>query len=141
MLASYTSGDSGLRWVSTPEDVHVQYVVDSMAEIHGDVVYQEYTGNFNRRCWVLDEYETISWAEASAGMRKAYLPAFFRTEQGVILSGEGTSYTSSWSKFPPSLSQSGNASYCRIIVASALEAGVRASVQLLLGKCFIPSLN
>lgn len=31
MLASYSSSDSGLRWASTPEDVHVQYVVDAVS--------------------------------------------------------------------------------------------------------------
>jgi hypothetical protein len=69
-----------------------------MAEIHGDVVYQQYTGKYVRRCWVLDEYETVSWAQASVGVRKAFIPAFFKTEHGVILSGEGTSFTSSWSR-------------------------------------------
>ncbi|KIW44439.1 uncharacterized protein PV06_02910 [Exophiala oligosperma] len=113
MLASYTSSDSGLRWASTPEDVHVQYVVDAMAEIHGDVVYDEYTGNYNRRCWVLDQYETISWASPTAGMRKSFIPEFFKTQKGVVMSGEGTSYTSSW-------------------IASALESGVRAATQVLL---------
>ncbi|KIW24357.1 uncharacterized protein PV07_10076 [Cladophialophora immunda] len=113
MLASYTSSDDGLRWASIPEDVHVQYVVDAMAEIHGPVVYEQYTGAYNRRCWILDQYETISWASPDIGMRKSFIPAFFNTEQGVIMSGEGTSYTSSW-------------------IASALESGVRASVQLLL---------
>ncbi|KAI1610558.1 L-amino acid oxidase [Exophiala viscosa] len=113
MLASYTSSDDGLRWASIPEDVHVQYVVDAMAEIHGQVVYDQYTGNYNRRCWILDQYETISWASPDAGMRKAFIPAFFQTEKGIIMSGEGTSYTSSW-------------------IASALESGVRAATQLLL---------
>jgi monoamine oxidase len=113
MLASYTSSDDGLRWASTPEEVHVQYVVDAMAEIHGNVVYDQYTGNYNRRCWVLDPYETISWASPDAGMRKAFIPEFFKTQQGIVMSGEGTSYTSSW-------------------IASALESGVRASVQVLL---------
>lgn len=84
-----------------------------MAEIHGDVVYEQYTGNYSRRCWLLDEYETISWATPEVGMRKAFIPAFFKTEKGIIMSGEGTSYTSSW-------------------IASALESGVRAATQLLL---------
>lgn len=84
-----------------------------MAEIHGDVVYDEYTGNYNRRCWVLDQYETISWASPTAGMRKAFIPEFFKTQKGVVMSGEGTSYTSSW-------------------IASALESGVRAATQVLL---------
>lgn len=85
---------------STPEAVHVQYVVDAMAEIHGDVVYEQYTGKYvlGAGCWVLDEYETISWAAASVGMRKAFMLAFSRTDKGVILSGEETSYTSSWGK-------------------------------------------
>lgn len=113
MLASYTGSDDGLRWASVPEAEHVQYVVDAMAEIHGDVVYDQYTGRYNRRCWLLDEYATVSWASAQIGMRKAFMPAFFRVEQGVIMSGEGTSYTSSW-------------------VSSALESGIRAAVQLLL---------
>ena len=113
MLALYTSSDDGLRWASISEEEHVQYVVDAMAEIHGQVVYDQYTGNYNRRCWVLDQYETISWAEPDIGMRKAFMPAFFETEQGIIMSGEGTSYTSSW-------------------ISSALESGVRASVQMLL---------
>ncbi|EXJ64231.1 hypothetical protein A1O7_00567 [Cladophialophora yegresii CBS 114405] len=113
MLASYTSGDDGLRWPSIPEQVHVQYVVDAMAEIHGQVVYDQYTGNYNRRCWLLDQYETISWASPDVGMRKAFIPAFFKTEKGIVMGGEGTSYTSSW-------------------IASALESGVRAATQVLL---------
>lgn len=113
MLASYTGSDDGLRWASVPEEEHVQYVVDAMAEIHGDVVYEQYTGRYNRRCWLLDEYETVSWAAAQIGMRKAFMPAFFQVEKGIIMSGEGTSYTSSW-------------------ISSALESGIRASVQLLL---------
>lgn len=113
MLASYTGNDDGLRWASVPEEEHVQYVVDAMAEIHGDVVYEQYTGQYNRRCWILDEYETVSWASAQIGMRKAFIPAFFQIEQGVIMAGDGTSFTSSW-------------------ISSALESGIRASVQLLL---------
>lgn len=31
MLASYTSSDSGLRWASIPQNVHVQYVVDAVS--------------------------------------------------------------------------------------------------------------
>ena len=89
MLASYNSGDDGLRWASIPETEHVQYALDVMTEIHGQIAADQYTGKFNRRCWVLDQYETVSWADAGAGMRKAFMPAFFKTEEHVILSGEG----------------------------------------------------
>ena len=54
MLASYTSGDAGLRWASASEAEHVAYVVGAMADIHGDVVYEQYTGEYNRRCCALD---------------------------------------------------------------------------------------
>ena len=37
MLASYTSGDFGLRFASLSELEHVQYVLDAMIEIHGEV--------------------------------------------------------------------------------------------------------
>jgi monoamine oxidase len=85
MIASYTSSDDGLRWASTPGEVHVQYVVEEVAEIHGKVVYDQYTGNCNRRCW----------ASPDAGMRKAFIPEFFKTQQGIVGSGDGTSYASS----------------------------------------------
>jgi monoamine oxidase len=62
---------------------------------------------------VLDPYETISWASPTAGMRKSFIPAFFKTEKGIVMGGEGTSFTSSW-------------------IASALESGVRAATQVLL---------
>ena len=97
MLASYTSADSGQRWISYSADEHVQYVVNAMADIHGDVVHEQYTGEYKRQCWLLDEFENVSWAAALVGQRQLYLPAFFTTEKGVILSGEGTSYTAAWS--------------------------------------------
>ena len=37
MLASYTSADFGLRFASLSELEHVQYVLDAMVEIHGEV--------------------------------------------------------------------------------------------------------
>ena len=37
MLASYTDGDFGIRFASLPELEHVQYVLNAMIEIHGEV--------------------------------------------------------------------------------------------------------
>ena len=99
MLASYTGPDAGLRWISVSEEEHVAYVLAAMERIHGPIARELYTGSYNRRCWLLDPLETVSWASASIGMRQAWIPEFFTTQQGVIVSGEGTSYTSSWSKF------------------------------------------
>ncbi|KAI1773428.1 flavin-containing amine oxidoreductase [Hypoxylon cercidicola] len=113
MLASYISGDWGARWVSVPEAEHVQYMVDAMAEIHGQVAYDEYSGKYNRRCWMLDPYEGGSWASPSVGQHQLYLPEYFKTYNNMIFVGEQTSYTHAW-------------------IASALESGIRGGVQLLL---------
>lgn len=44
---------------------------------------QQYTGKYNRRCWVLDPLESVSWASPEIGMHKLYIPAYFRTENHV----------------------------------------------------------
>ncbi|KAI1380621.1 flavin-containing amine oxidoreductase [Hypoxylon crocopeplum] len=113
ILASYASGDWGARWVSVPEDEHVRYMVDAMAEIHGQVAYDLYTGKYNRRCWMLDPYEGGSWASPTIGQHQLYLPEYFKTYNNMIFVGEQTSYTHAW-------------------IASALESGIRGGVQLLL---------
>ncbi|KAH8890243.1 hypothetical protein GQ53DRAFT_722185 [Thozetella sp. PMI_491] len=114
MLGSYISGGGwGEHWASTSESEHVQYVLNAMIEIHGDVAREQYTGNYNRRCWVLDPYEKASWASPSIGQHQLYLPEYFKTHNNMIFVGEHTSYTHAW-------------------IASALESGIRGSVQLLL---------
>ncbi|KAK6077842.1 L-amino-acid oxidase [Seiridium cupressi] len=114
MLGSYISGDQwGARWVSVSEEDHVQYVLDAMIEIHGDVAAEQYTGNYNRRCWMLDPYEKGSWASPKIGQHELYIPEYFKTYNNMIFVGEQTSYTHAW-------------------IASALESGVRGAIQLLL---------
>ena len=137
LLASYTTDVAwGDIWVSVSEAEHVQYVVDAMAEIHGEVAYDQYTGNYRRKCWREDEFANGGWAQPTIGQHQLYIPEYFKTHKNVSLSiwrhtyalktsiliclqiifvGEQTSYTHSW-------------------VASALESGVRGAVQMLLGK-------
>ncbi|KAL8799892.1 MAG: hypothetical protein Q9182_005549 [Xanthomendoza sp. 2 TL-2023] len=113
MQASYTSADFGIRFASWPEHEHVQYVLNAMIEIHGEVAREQYTGKYSRKCWALDPLESASWASPSIGMHKLYIPTYFETENNMIFIGEHTSYTHAW-------------------IASALESGIRGSVQLLL---------
>ncbi|KAL8870567.1 MAG: hypothetical protein Q9174_003421 [Haloplaca sp. 1 TL-2023] len=113
MMASYTSADFGIRFASLPELEHVQYVLNAMIEIHGEVAREQYTGKYNRKCWALDPLVSASWANPSIGMHKLYIPTFFETENNMIFVGEHTSYTHAW-------------------ISSALESGIRGSVQLLL---------
>ncbi|KAL8943111.1 MAG: hypothetical protein Q9211_001099 [Gyalolechia sp. 1 TL-2023] len=83
MLASYTSAEFGIRFASLPELEHVQYVLNAMIEIHGEVAREQYTGKFNRKCWALDPLESASWASPSIGMHKLYIPTFFETENNL----------------------------------------------------------
>ncbi|KAF2836997.1 hypothetical protein M501DRAFT_1025661 [Patellaria atrata CBS 101060] len=112
MLAQYTTPNMGDTF----------YVLSAIFEIHGDIAPVQYTGQYNRRRWALDEYETVGWAMAPVGARSNRLKAFFETEKNVIFAGEGASYTRAW-------------------IANALESGVRASVQLLLGESPINQIS
>ncbi|KAI5288111.1 hypothetical protein KEM54_005463 [Ascosphaera aggregata] len=111
MLSSYES--DGIDWVGYSEGEHVKYVLDAMAELLGDIVYEQYTGNYSRKCWKMDRFQLGSWASPAIGEHKAWIPSYFNTENNMIFVGEHTSYTHAW-------------------IAPALESGVRGTVQLLL---------
>lgn len=117
ILGSYVSGDNwGDTWASVPEAEHVQYVLDAIAEVHGqELVYSQYTGKYSRVCWGLDPLEAGSWASPTVGMHELFIPEYFKSYQDgrLVFVGEHTSYTHGW-------------------IASALESGIRGSVQLLL---------
>lgn len=85
LLASYASGDWANTWVGVPEEEHVQYVVDAMAEIHGEVAREQWTGNYARRCWRQDKYESGSWASPNVGQHQLFLPEFFKTYNNVSI--------------------------------------------------------
>lgn len=84
MLGSYVSGNQwGARWASASEDEHVQYVLQAMVEIHGDVAAEQFTGKYDRRCWILDPLESASWASPAIGQHQLYLPEYFKTHNNV----------------------------------------------------------
>ncbi|KAK0720224.1 L-amino acid oxidase [Lasiosphaeris hirsuta] len=114
LLASYISDPAwGAHWAATSESEHVQYVLDAMVGIHGEIARQQYTGKHSRMCWALDPLEGASWADPTVEQHQVYLPEYFKTHNNMIFVGEHTSYTHAW-------------------IASALESGIRGSVQLLL---------
>ncbi|KAK0652423.1 flavin-containing amine oxidoreductase [Cercophora newfieldiana] len=61
----------------------------------------------------LDPLAAAGWADPTAEQQRLYLPEYFKTHNNIIFVGEHTSYTHAW-------------------IASALESGIRGSVQLLL---------
>ncbi|KAK4164276.1 putative L-amino-acid oxidase [Cladorrhinum sp. PSN259] len=114
ILGSYISDpDWTERWIELSEQDHVSYALGAILGIHGDVVKQQYTGRYSRVCGALDPLEGASWADPTVGQHQIYLPEYFKTHNNMIFIGEHTSYTHAW-------------------IASALESGVRGSVQLLL---------
>jgi monoamine oxidase len=86
ILGSYNLDDYGERWVSTPEKEHAQYVLDAFAQLHGDIVYEQYTGNFKRLCWLEEESNAGgSWAFPSLGQHQLFIPSYFNTEKNVSM--------------------------------------------------------
>ncbi|OAQ92736.1 l-amino-acid oxidase [Purpureocillium lilacinum] len=103
----------GVDWSGVPEAEHVQYVLEAMIEIHGEVARDQYTGKYVRKCWGLDEFAGAAYATPTVGSVELYLPQYFRTHKHMIFVGEHTSFTNAW-------------------IVSALESGIRGAVQLLL---------
>ena len=94
VLASWQAGPWGERWVGISEDEHVQYVLDTMVEIHGDFVRELYTGKYRRKCWLLDEVG--GWAHPSVGQHQLYLPEYFKTHSNVSEDCRFTFFSSSY---------------------------------------------
>lgn len=84
MLGSYVSGGGwGERWASVSDEEHMQYVLQAMIEIHGEVARQQFTGKYDRLCWLLDPLESAAWAAPGLGQHELYLPEYFKTHQNV----------------------------------------------------------
>ncbi|KAK4623528.1 L-amino-acid oxidase [Fulvia fulva] len=113
ILGSYISTNDARSVGSMTEEDHVALVQRAMVEIHGEVAAEQWTGNYDRKCWEFDEYQAGAWADPLVGQQELYLPAYFQTEKHTVFVGEHTSYTHAW-------------------IWSALESAVRGTTQLLL---------
>lgn len=112
MLASYSGDDAGLRFASMTEKQHVARVLEDMVELHGDIAREQYTGNYDRVCWILDEFQSGAWASPEAGQHKLYMPSYFEMNKGIVFVGEHTDIKHAW-------------------ISAALESAIRGVVMVL----------
>ncbi|KAF2791444.1 hypothetical protein K505DRAFT_326865 [Melanomma pulvis-pyrius CBS 109.77] len=113
ILASYTSGTPARTVAALSTEDHVARTQRTMVEVHGEIANEQWTGNYNRQCWEVDEHQAGAWASPFLGQQDLYLPAYYKTEFQSIFIGEHTSYTHAW-------------------IFSALDSAVRGTAQLLL---------
>ncbi|CDM37096.1 Amine oxidase [Penicillium roqueforti FM164] len=113
LIMHYRGGDWSDRFVSFSDEEHVQTVLDSIVSLHGEQARDLYTGDYERLCWLQDEYTATSWCRPDVAQHQLYIPAYHQTEHNTIFIGEHTAPTQAW-------------------VSSSLHSSVRGSVQLLL---------
>ncbi|CZS90409.1 related to L-amino-acid oxidase [Rhynchosporium graminicola] len=113
ILASYISGTPAVSVQSLSEEDHVAMIQRAMIEIHGPIAAEQWTGNYDRQCWQVDEHQAGAWASPLVGQQDLFLPAYYNTEFKTVFIGEHTSYTHAW-------------------IYSALDSAVRGTVQVLL---------
>jgi monoamine oxidase len=113
ILASYISGPLAISMGSLSTLDHVSLIQRAMIEVHGPIASSQYTGNYERQCWEVDEHQAGAWAAPTVGQQDLYLPAYYQTEFKTVFIGEHTSYTHAW-------------------IYSALDSAVRGTTQVLL---------
>ncbi|KAK0382911.1 hypothetical protein NLU13_8827 [Sarocladium strictum] len=113
ILASYVSGTDARSVAALSDEDHVAMVQRAMVEVHGPIADEQWTGNYNRQCWEVDEHQAGAWAAPTVGQQELFIPAYHKTELNTIFIGEHTSITHAW-------------------IFSALESSVRGTTQLLL---------
>lgn len=113
ILASYASGTPARSLAALSTADHVGMMQRAMVQVHGPVAAEQFTGNYERQCWELDEHQAGAWAAPFVGQQDLYLPAYYKTEFQTVFVGEHTSYTHAW-------------------IFSALDSAVRGTAQVLL---------
>lgn len=92
LLASYSSGTAARSLAALSETDHVAMVQRAMVEVHGDIAQKQWTGEYDRQCWEIDEHQAGAWASPYIGQQDLYLPSYYNTEFKSIFIGEHSIY-------------------------------------------------
>ncbi|KAF9891054.1 hypothetical protein FE257_004989 [Aspergillus nanangensis] len=111
LIMHYRGGDWSDRLVSFGDEEHVQTVLDAVVALHGEQAMELYTGDYERLCWLQDEYTATSWCRPDVEQHRLYIPAYHRMEHRTIFLGEHTAPTHAW-------------------VSSALQSAVQLLLEL-----------
>ncbi|KAK2604032.1 hypothetical protein N8I77_006992 [Diaporthe amygdali] len=113
LLASYLSDYEATVACAMSEQEHLAYIKRALTQVHGDVVEENWTGNYARHCWEQDQHHAGAFTMQIFSQQDLYLPAFYQTQFNTIFIGEAATFTHTWT-------------------FSALESALRGTVQLLL---------
>lgn len=114
LITQYRGGDWSDRYVSFSDEEYAQTVLDAVVSLHGEQAREYYTGQYEKLCWLEDEFSATSWCRPNIEQHRLYIPSYHRTEFNTIFIGEHTAPTHAW-------------------ISSSLHSSVRGAVQLLLG--------
>lgn len=113
LLASYTWADDSLRWDALPEDKRIEYALDDLTKIHGEVVHREFLkGRGTSYSWLHDEYTRGAFALFQPGQQTELLPSIASPEGRVHFAGEHTTLKHAW-------------------IEGAIESGIRAADEVM----------
>jgi monoamine oxidase len=90
VLASYVNNARSLRFASMTEDQHIARVIEDFTELHGANVSKYYTGNYDRKCWITDTFQSGAYAKPLPGQQKLFMPSYFKMDNGLVFVGEHT---------------------------------------------------
>ncbi|GAO13550.1 hypothetical protein UVI_02015770 [Ustilaginoidea virens] len=99
LLGTYIDASSShevARMTTMSEEEHVRYVVDAVAEIHGEYTRRLFTGKGRRKCWSLDPNAVGAFANPSAGQHELYMPEYFKVHKNLGLVDEAKAAVTKW---------------------------------------------
>ncbi|KAF4462586.1 L-amino-acid oxidase [Fusarium albosuccineum] len=74
ILGSYTSGVPARSVVASSEEDRVALIQRAIVEFYGEIANEQWTGNYDRQFWEVDEHQTGAWASPTVGQQELFIP-------------------------------------------------------------------